>query len=139
MSKVKLIICEGYGNQGKPRVSGSEKVIDLKLEVPETHDIMGVVRYDFDADSHGDKRVSDDINPVIRYERINNLVAKILKLVDATFSDQDQRKAMRELFMQACWDWYNGQSDELVEPWRLDKFPNYKSAFWTTKQDLGES
>lgn len=129
MSKVKLIVCEGYGNQGRPRVGGTEKVIDLKLEVPDTHDLMGLVRTDFDKESDGSVRVSDQLTPAIRYERINDLVGKILELVDATFVDKTQRKAMRDLFMRACWDWYNGQTDQLTEPWRLDKFPNYKDAF----------
>lgn len=129
MSKVKLIVCEGYGNQGKPRIGGTERVIDLNLEVPDTHDIMGIVRTDFDKESDGSFRASDQLTPAIRYERINDLVGKILTLVDATFTDKDQRKAMRDLFMQICWDWYTGQSDALTESWRLDKFPNYKNAF----------
>lgn len=129
MSKVKLIVCEGYGSQGKPRVGGTEKVIDLKIEVPDTYDIMGVIRTDFDVESDGSKRSSDELDPVIRFERINDLVGKLLTQVDAVFSDPKQRKAMKDLFRQIAWNWYMAQSDELTEPWRLDKFPKYKHAY----------
>ena len=131
MSKVKLIVCEGYGNQGIPRIGGTERVIDLNLEVSDTHDIMGVVRYDFDVDSKGESRSNDAIDPVVRYERINTLVGKVLSIIDAAISDPDQRKAVKDLAKGACWNWYTGMSDELTEPWRLDKFPNYKDAFKT--------
>lgn len=125
MSKVKLIICEGYGSQGRPRIDGTEKVIDLKLAVPDTHDIMGVVRFDFDEEPDGSKRVSDAIDPVVRYERINDLVGKTLTILDSASANQ----ATKDLVKQACWNWYTGQSDQLTESWRLDKFPNYSKAF----------
>lgn len=125
MSKVKLIICEGYGSQGRPRIGGTEKVVDLKIEIPDTHDIMGVVRTDFDAEPNGDVRSSDALDPVIRYERINDLVGKVLTILDAASANQ----ATKDLVKQACWNWYTGQSDALTEPWRLDKFPNYARAF----------
>lgn len=129
MSKVKLIIAEGYGSQGLPRIGGTERVLDLNIKVPDTHDIMGVIRTEFDKDHDGSVRASDDLNPVIRYERINDLVGRLLTVIDATFPDLEQRKAMKTLFRDVAWDWYRGQSDQLTEPWRLDKFPNYKKAF----------
>lgn len=125
MSKVKLIVVEGYGNQGVPRIGGTEKVIDLKLEVPDTHDIMGLVRTDFDPEPSGDVRSSDQLTPAIRYERINDLVGKVLTILDAASANQ----ATKDLVKQACWNWYTGQCDDLTEPWRLDKFPNYSKAF----------
>lgn len=118
MSKVSLVVCEGYGNQGAPRLSGTEKIIDLKMRVPETQDIMGVIREDFDPESSGDKRMSAAIDPVIRYERINNLVGKLLTLVDAAFIDIEQRKAMKDLVTQNCWDWYTSQQQEVVSVWQ---------------------
>lgn len=125
MSKVKLIVCEGYGSQGQPRIGGTEKVIDLKLEVPDTHDIMGVIRTDFDEEADGSKRASDALDPVVRYERINDLVGKVLTILDATGANQPTK----DLVKQACWNWYTGQGDQLTEPWRHDKFPNYSKAF----------
>lgn len=129
MSKVKLIVCEGYGSQGRPRIGGTERVIDLKLEVPDNQDIMGVVRYDFNVEEDGSKRSNDALDPVIRYERINNLVGRLLTQVESIFADKEQRDAAKDLFKQIAWDWYMGQSDELTEPWRLNKFPNYSKAF----------
>lgn len=125
MSKVKLIVCEGYGNQGRPRIDGTEMVIDLKLEVPDTHDIMGVIRTDFDKEADGSKRMSDALDPVVRYERINDLVGKVLTILDAANANQPTK----DLVKQVCWSWYTGQNDALTEPWRLDKFPNYAKAF----------
>jgi hypothetical protein len=121
MSKVKLIVCEGYGNQGLPRVDGTAKVIDLKLEVPDTHDIMGVIRTEFDEEADGSRRDSDAVDPVIRYERINDLVGKLLTITDAAARDSEQRKALKDLVTQSCWGWYSGQQAELTTPWRKDK------------------
>lgn len=129
-----MIVVEGYGSQGRPRIGGTEKVIDLGIEVPDTHDIMGIIRTDFNPEfdevlKEETTRASDALAPVIRYERINDLVGKLLTLADASFSDSVQRKAFKDLLKQIPWDWYMGQSDALTEPWRLDKFPNYSKAF----------
>lgn len=124
MSKVKIIIRKGYGEQGIPVVDGSEEVIDI-CSVPDTHDIIGVIRTDFGSDQSGEIRVSDAINPVIRYERINGLTGKLLTILDAANSND----ALKLLVKKACWDWYEAQSGQLTEPWRLDKFPKYKEAF----------
>ena len=129
MSKVKLITCEGYGSEKRPRIGGTEKVINIEIEIPDTHDITGIVRYDFDPETNGDKRLNDDINPIIKYECINNLVGKLLTIADASFTDVEQRKAFKDLLKQAAWNWYWAQSESLTEPWRLDKFPKYKDAF----------
>lgn len=144
MSKVKLIVCEGYGSQAKPYSMGTEKVIDIGLRVPETYDIKGIVRTDFDEEwderlKEKTRRVSDAIDPVVRYERINDLVGKLLTLVDAMFPDREQRKAAKDLFKKTAWDWYMGQSDGLTEPWRLDKFENYAAAFDGPSDELREA
>lgn len=121
MSKVKLVIAEGYGTDVRPHITGSEKVIDLKLEVPETHNIIGVIRTDFDQDIDGSKRTNDDLIPLVHYPQINNLVGKFLTLVDATFQDPTQRKAFKDLISGIPWDWYTSQHDSMVSPWRKDK------------------
>jgi len=121
MSKVKLVTVQGTGSDGRPYIGGSEKVVDINLEVPETHTIMGIIRTDFDEDADGVKRVSDELTPVIPYEHINNLVGKLLTLVDATFHDPEQRKAVKDLIINIPWDWYNSKREALVSPWRKDK------------------
>jgi hypothetical protein len=124
MSQVKLIVIEGYGSEQRPYKTETGKVIDLGVRVPDTHDILAVVRTDFDVEADGSKRSNDAIDPVIRYERINDLVGKLLTLVDSMFSDPKQRKAAKDLFKQVAWDWYNAQTDLTVtEIWRKDKFP----------------
>jgi hypothetical protein len=124
MSKVKLIVCKGYGSELRPYESETGEVIDASITVPDTHDILAVVRTDFDADEDGSRRSNDAIDPVVRYERINNLVGRMCTLLDSMMSDPKQRKAAKDLFRQMAWDWYNGQTDFTVtEIWRKDKFP----------------
>lgn len=120
MSQVKLIVQEGFGSENRPYLDRG-KVIELDLRVPETHSIIGVIRTDFDKEKDGSKRASDDIVPVIAFERVNNLVGRILTLVDLAFSDPEQRKAAKDLFKQVPWDWYMGHTEHATEAWRLDK------------------
>lgn len=133
MSKVKLIIQEGYGSNYRPYIGGTDEVIDLKIEVPDTHDIKGIVRTDFDKEKDGSVRTNDELTPVIRHDRVNDLVGKLMTLADASFTDKEQRKAFKDILMQIPWTWYTGQTESLTEPWRGDKFPNYARAFDATR------
>lgn len=136
MSQVKLIVCEGYGSEQRPFNSETGAVIDLNVNVPDTHDILAVVRSDFDVDEDGSRRSNDAIDPVVRIEKIGNLVGRLRTLVDSMFSDPKQRKAANDLFTQAAYDWYHGQTDFTVdEIWRKDRFP--KTAVMQ-KQELEE-
>ena len=58
--------------------------------------IRAVVIYDFDIEEDGSRQSSDDIMPVVPYDSINGLVARLLKHVDVAFADKEQRKAMRD-------------------------------------------
>jgi hypothetical protein len=120
MSKVKLVIAEGYGSETNPFI-GDASVVDPGLKVPETHSIIGVIRTDFDEDADGSKRVSDDLAPVIHTTGINHLVGKLLTLADAAFNDREQRKAFRDLVIQTTWDWYWGNSHTPVSAWGKGK------------------
>src|SRR4030081_264432 len=90
MSKVKLIVCEGYGSEQRPYKSAEGKVIDLDVRVPDTHDILAVVRSDFDVQEDGSKQSSNTIEPIVRPEHINNLIGNLLTLLDSMFSDPKQ-------------------------------------------------
>jgi len=129
MAKIKLITQEGYGTERNPFIGGSEKVITLEQTLGKNEHIRGVVIYDFDIEEDGSRRGNDDILPVVPYEYINNLVARLLKVVDASYPDGEQRKAVRDLIMGEAWAWYHGQTDSLIEPWRKDKYPNYDKVF----------
>lgn len=120
MSKVKLVIAEGYGTDVRPHITGSEKVIDLNMEVPETHSIMGIIRTDFDQDIDGSTKTNDDLIPIVHYSQINKLVGKFLTLVDATFHDPTQRKAFKDLISGIPWDWWTSQQEAMTSPWRKD-------------------
>lgn len=121
MSKVKLVIAEGCGTDLKPFIDNNRSVIDLGVEVPDTHSVIGVIRTDFDEDTDGSKRTSDDLAPVIAFDSINHLVGKLLTVVDAAFSDREQRKAAKDLIKVIPWDWYYGHREGMVSPWRKDK------------------
>jgi hypothetical protein len=113
MSRVKLVITEGYGTYTNPFI-GDASVIDLDLKVPDTHNIIGVVRTDFDPGKDGSVRTSDDTAPIVYTAGINHLVGKLLTLADAAFNDQEQRKAFKDLVIQTTWDWYWGNSNTPV-------------------------
>lgn len=120
MSKVKLVIAEGYGSEARPYL-GNEKVIDPDLKVPDTHSIIGVFRTEFDPHEDGSVQVSDDLLPLIHNQSINTLVGRLLTLTDAAFSDREQRRAFKDLVTQTTWDWYYQQTQAIVSPWRKDK------------------
>ena len=124
MSQVKLIVCKGFGSETRP-FEGEAEVIDTGIRVPEDHEILSVIRTDFDADEHGDRQSSDDMDPVLHIRQVNGLIGRVLTLGDALFSDPKQRKAAKDLLRQAVWDWYTSQNDTMLvtEAWRRDKFP----------------
>lgn len=131
MSKVKLITQEGFGTEANPFIGGSEKVLTLDIQLQPNEHIRGVVIYDFDIEEDGSRRSSDDIMPVVPYEFINGLVGKLMGVIDASLPEGTQHDAVRTLIMDKAWDWYHGQTESLVDPWRKDKFPNYNKAFET--------
>lgn len=114
MSKVKLIV-------GSLSIPNDGAVIRTGVSVPEDQRIVGIIRTDFDPASDGSVRASDDLDPVISYERINDLVGKLLTMIDATFTDKEQRQAMKDLYKQIAWDWYQNQQQPLQRPWENDR------------------
>jgi len=114
MSKVKLIVETVNG-------LSANKVEDIKLELPDKFRVTGIVRTDFTPESDGSVRASDDIEIVIGTDQINYIVGKLLTLVEATFTDQEQRKATKDLVMQTMWNWYEAMSQANSHAWRVDK------------------
>jgi len=119
---------EGHGTETSPYISGTTEVLTPSITLKDSQHIQAVVEYDFDADENGERQVSDNIDPVIHIGTINSLIGKVLTLVDATFSDETQRKAARGLFMNTVWEWY-GLPDSVRDAWRKDKYPDYEKGF----------
>lgn len=82
-----------------------------KIEVPQDKRIKGIVyHYDYEY------RTSDQTAPLedvaidgvglFDYSCVQQLEGRILTILDAVFSDQQQRKAMKDLIRQALWDEY---------------------------------
>ncbi len=129
MSKVKLLVVEGGGTNSSPYIGGTERIIDLNVTIPENENIVEIIRYDFDTNEKGETRSNDDLQPVVTLSHINGLVGKVLTIVDASFSDPEQRKAAKDLLKDSIYGWYMSQGDMFTDTWRKDKFPNYSKAF----------
>lgn len=123
MSKVKLIVRDrSHLNDGEviDFIHGLTAKED-GLRVPEYLTITGIIRTGFDSLADGTTQSSDDIDPVVYIDNINHLTGKLLTLIDATFTDVDQRKAMKEIFKQEIWSWYGSMNDQNMLPWRRSK------------------
>jgi hypothetical protein len=110
MSTVTLVTIEGFGSQGVPRVPGTQQYVDISTTVPDDRDIAAVMRREFDPEPDGSRRSNPSLDPVIRYERINELVGKLLTFADASTADTAQRKAQKDLIKQTVWEWYEAQT-----------------------------
>lgn len=114
MSKVKLVV--------KPRSSMNEgHIVELDLELKESLEVIGVIRDDFEPDTDGSVRSSADFEPVIDIGDMNHLVGKLLTLIDATFVDEKQREAMKDIFRTVLWDWDMYLRDQMSLAWKEHK------------------
>jgi len=119
MSKISLLVVEGYGQQGLPRIPGSEERLDIEVVVPDTHDISAILRTDHDPDSDGSRVANPLVYPVIRPERVNFLLGNLLTLSDALFGehpDNPQRVARNNLIRNLVWQWYDSQIGTPTRP-----------------------
>lgn len=114
MSKVKLVIVKkntlGYGD-----------LVSTTVELPEDTKIIGVARSEFEPESDGSQRVSDDLVPVMHLESINNLIGKLMTQVEASITDPEQRKAAKDIYRQLVWEWYTNHTSSLSRAWCFDK------------------
>ncbi len=114
MSQAKFLVMQGYGTERNPFVYGSERLcVDGKIGANEN--VRAVIVSDFDPEPDGGRRLGSDVLPVVPLEYTNNLTGRLLTIIDATFSDPEQRKAMKDLFSQSLWSWYSGNIDSLSE------------------------
>lgn len=112
MSKVKLLVRKRNSLDGYRIIDAPSLANDVKVEA--------VVRTDFDPE--GDSvQTSDDLDPVIFIENINNLNGQILTIADAAFQDPAQRKAAKDLLQKAIWDWYHATKEYSGRHWYQHK------------------
>ena len=121
MSKVKLIV-KSYHTLDAGRMTSTQ------IDLPESMEIVGVVRTDFEPDASGAVRTSDDLAAVIDVDDMNNIVGKVLTLIDATFTDKEQRQAMKDIFKAELWNWHTALIDRLVPAWKDPRFTDADSA-----------
>ena len=114
MSKVKLIV-----NNRNTLDYG--EVTEIVLSLKEGQKVVGSIETDFEANSQGERQTSDNIDPVIYIEDINNLIGRVKTLIDASTSDAEQRKATKDVFNNEIWSWYTGRTETLGRTWRFDK------------------
>lgn len=55
----------------------------------------------------------DKFGAMINWDEINELLGVLLTYVDATYSDNEQRKAHKSLLKNAVRDWYNRCEEKL--------------------------
>lgn len=104
MSKVQLVVIDGYGTERNPYIGGTTRTVDVDVDLGENGNIRRViVPYS--------SRSLDEVLPVVPHEFINNLVGRLMTLVDLSFNDAEQKKAFRELLIERVWSWYHGQCD----------------------------
>src|SRR3990167_1178817 len=99
MSRVKLLV------RPKGNSLGSYKVIEIDQNIANDVKVEAVVQTDFDPAEDGSRQTSDNLDPVVYVENMNNLTGRILTIADAAFQDPEQRKAAKDLLTKATWDW----------------------------------
>lgn len=106
---MKLSIITADVNNG---LYGQEKVEGV-VELDDRRGVKGVVLNNFAPDSDGTKRISSEILPCIGINDMNNLSGKLMTIIDASFSDKEQRKAMKDVISQSTWGWFHDRLDSL--------------------------
>lgn len=113
MSRVQLIVASYNSLEAGRMVS-----TDVKIENHEY--VRGVDIYDFEPE--GDtKRVSSQLDPVLRIEDINRLVGQLLTFIDASISEPIQRQAMKDEIKQKVWNWDEALQSPITRAWRKNK------------------
>jgi len=113
MGKIKITIGLGKWTEGP---QGEYK----KLEIETPWDIIGAAPRIYDVaiaevvepgkvGSTGPYLIDQNLTIIIPGD-IDNLVARLLTHVDATFTDKEQREAHKKLLRHVAWDWYNKYS-----------------------------
>lgn len=100
--KVTLVVRKGFGTERNPYLGMSLQEIETEVELEDNQYVRRVI---IPGDVTGERPPSND--PVMPLEFINNLVGKVLTVVDASYSDKEQRKAVKDLMTQSIWGWYD--------------------------------
>lgn len=119
MSKVKLIV--------RKRNSLSDyRIVDVRYDISNDTKVECIVQTDFDREEDGSVQTSDNLDPVVYIENINNLTGQILTIADASFQDPEQRKAAKDLLSKAIWGWYHAVGEYPSGAWYKEKNKNKK-------------
>lgn len=106
MRKVKLVFEKSFLEVPTFKDTFSK---DIEVEEPEGFDgfrLIGARIYESKDTQH--TFPGGDVNaPILEYRDVDYLVGKLLTYVDATFTDQEQRKAHKDIVRQMVSDWRN--------------------------------
>lgn len=109
-AQVKLEVVEGYGTRANPYIGGTQRVIEVSEELGENEHIRAIHLFSYsEPDENGRQEAGGDTIPVIPYEFINSLIGMLMGIEDASFSDETQRNAHKDLVKQKVWQWYESQ------------------------------
>lgn len=84
----------------------SDRSLKCELDLKDG-EIVDIIRYPLIGEDVAPGQYED--HRVASHRATNSLVGKLLTLIDATFSDPEQRKAMKDLFVDTIWGWQNNK------------------------------
>lgn len=117
-SKVWIILSD---DQGTTKSVRKELAYEYNVETSSPTDYSFPIGIVFDhGDGSGIHRsdspyVSIAADPIVGAVQTGNLVGRLLTLVDATFTDLEQRKAFKDMVSQTVYRWNSDNEDRVVQ------------------------
>jgi hypothetical protein len=102
MVKVKFLLTEWTEY---PTIESQQLYHEVEVDAPKSY--TRLLAAETDTGSTGMAPVK-----IWGHRDLSHLVGKLLTYIDATFADQQQRKAHKDILEQTIWDWYNAGSGE---------------------------
>lgn len=103
MQKVKLVFCKSYVDIPTFKDSFSK---DIEVELPEGMEQAHLIGARVYWKPTKEPTVGSDINTtILEYRDDSNLLGQLLTYVDATYTDQEQRKAHKDIVKQIVYGW----------------------------------
>jgi hypothetical protein len=105
MQKVKLIFHRSYVEH--PTIKdGFARDVEVELPAGFTTVHLAGARV-FDNGLEPKPRIGGDSNAlVLNHQDVHSLVGKLLTYIDATFTDQEQRKAQKDIIREKVYTWH---------------------------------
>lgn len=124
MTKVQLVFHKAYAVEDGLACEGFSKLVDIDSEFDAFY-LEAARVYNQDTQNDNKQFVVENITTnIISHEDNNRLLGKLLTYIDATYIDQEQRKAHKDIVKQVVYDWYNDireRSKQIVDCYENSK------------------